>query len=583
MSGPNSTARTVLALAALHAALVGWALRAWIHGPFQGEGILDGAEVLALARTGSPGAFQTKSPLYPALLQGAFEVLGDSPWTIGLLGLALSLATLLAVDRMARALGRPEAAPWAVGLYTFSGSAIVFAIQPLPAMLSTALLAWGSLAALHGTRCGRPSRGLLAGALLGASAFASAPHSIPALLVGGWLGLRRRWAATAAAAAGVARVARACLAAFGARAWPTGSMLNLRLGNGGARSGICEVRPGPAYDRVRLEAAFAGSDLRGSAPDFERFQRDALGRELRADPLGALATLLCKGYLSWFRTETVTDSDFRHGLRGFPLAVLWLSSFGWIAALALASLLRWRPAALWVPVAGVLAVNVLWLTSARYRFPALPFSCVAAGAFVASRPGLRAWAAAALIALPLNVNLSGRALLVPGDGLVQEGRMWLARDRLAPRAAQALEQAITEGSRDPRARYELALISEARGEPESAEERYREALELDPLYPEAAENLVALLLAQGRVQAAIEVGDELSRSSPFAGKVWLNLASARRVLDPDADVRELEAQGCLRLALRALAHGDEQAARRWAAQARARGLDDPRLPAATDV
>jgi tetratricopeptide (TPR) repeat protein len=570
--------RAVAGLAALHAALGLWALAAWVHGPFRGEGVLDGAEVLAQARTGSAGAFQTKSPLYPALLRAAFAIAGDSPWTVGALGLALSVATLLATARLAVELGHPRAAPWAAALYALSGSALVFAIQPLPVMLATALLAWSVVAALRASARGGALAAALAGLALGAATFTRAPLLIPAAGVVVWLAARRRLPAAATVAAGMLAVALTCFAACGSSAWPTGSMLNLRLGNGAARSGISDLRPGPSYDRVRIEAASAAPAERGAAPAFERFQRNALRAEVEADPPGAIATLARKAYLFWFRTETVTAADFRHGLRGFPLAPLLLASFGLVVPLALASLVRARPAAVWLPLLGVLAVNVVWLTSARYRFPALPLLCVAAATLLAAPPRPREWLLAAALAVPLNLSLAGTALLVPGDGLVQEGRLWMERDRLAPRARQAYEEAIASGSRDPRARYELALALEARGQADAAEARYREALELDPLYPEAAENLLALLLREGRAQEAREEGERLVRTSPHAGKAWLNLAAARRALEPGADVRTLEAEGFLRLSLRALAQADLATARRFAAEARARGLDDPRLP-----
>ena len=580
MSEPSRRAfhRAIPALAALHAALGLWALWAWIHGPFLGEGVLDGAEVLALARTGSAGPFETKSPLYPALLRAAFVLAGDSPWTVGCLGILLSLSALTGVARLCAEIGRPQAAPWAVGLYALSGSALAYAVQPLPAMFATALLTWGAVACSRARRGNSPSAGLVTGLLLGACSFTRAPLALAALLLLAWLGASRCRRAAMGAGAAVCLVTLGCFAVFGERAWPSGSMLNLRLGNGAERGGLCDLRPGPAYDRLRLEAACADPSTRGEPPAFERFQRSALWSEVRRDVPGALRTLVRKAYLTCFRTETVSAADFRHGLSRFPLAPLLLASFGLVAPLALASLGLLRSAAVWLPLLGVLAVNVAWLTCARYRFPGLPFACVAAGVFLAARPSARLWSLAAVLALLLNANLSGRSLVVPGDGLVQEGRLWMERDRLAPRALAAYEDALRAGSRDPRARYELALALEARGEIGAAEQRYREAIELDPLYPEAAENLVALLLRAGRTADAISEAEALAQSSPYAGGVWLNLASARRALDPEADLSDTEAQGFLRLSLRALAQGDLQTALRWASAARARGLADSRLP-----
>lgn len=565
-------------LAALHAGLAAWALWAWIRGPFLGEGIVDGAEVLSLARTGSAGPFETKSPLYPALLGLAFEVTRDSPWTVGALGIALSLAVLVGVERLCRAIGQPRAAPWSAALYALSGSSFVYAAQPLPPMGATAALVWGTVALAKARHSGALALAVLGGALLAASAFTRAPLALAGVLLIAWLLSERRWKLVAAAAAGALCVTLACFAVFGERAWPAAASLNLRLGNAGERTGFSDVRPGPVYDRMRIEAAFAPHELRGEAPEFERFQRAALRSEVVADPLGALATLARKAYLFWFRTEIVSAGDFRHGLSPFPPARVLLLSFGLVAPLALASSARWRTAPIALPILSVWAADILWITCARYRFPALPFACAAAGIWIASRPRRRDWAVAGALALLLNVNFSGKPLTVPGDGFVQEGRLWLARDRLAERSLSAFREALAAGSRDPRGRYELALALEARGELEEAERRYREALELDPLYPEAAENLVALLLRAGRTEQAAREAEQLVLSSPYAGGLWLNLAAARRAEEPLADVRELEAQGFLRLSLRALAQGDLQRARRWAAEARSRGLSDARLP-----
>jgi Tetratricopeptide repeat len=565
-------------LAVLHTGLALWALWAWIHGPFLGEGIVDGAEILSLARTGSAGPFETKSPLYPALLRSAFELCGDSPWTVGALGIALSLETLLGVDRLARVLGRPEAAPWAAGFYAVSGSAFVYAVQPLPPLGATAALVWGTIAAARAQQSDSVARGVLGGALIAASAFARAPLALAGMLTAAWLAWGRRWRAASGMAVGALAVVLACFAGFGERAWPAAASFNLRLGNGGERSGFSDVRPGPFYDRMRIEAAFAPTEERGAAPEFERFQRTTLRAEIAADPLGALATLARKAYLFWFRTEISGEADFRHGLTRFQPARLLLLSFGLVAPLALASLLKARPAPVWLPLLSVFAADVVWLTCARYRFPALPFACTAAGIWIAARPRPRDWIAASVCALLLNVNLSGWALTIPGDGLVQEARVWLTRDRHAERALSAGLDAVTAGSRDPRGRYELALAHEARGQVGDAERCYREALELDPLYPEAAENLVALQLRAGRTAEAAAEAEALAKSSPYAGGVWLNLAAARRTLDPLSDVSDLEREGFLRLSLRALAQGDLQQARSLANEARARGCVDARLP-----
>lgn len=573
--------RVLLGLALLHGLLGLWALWAWIHGPFAGEGVLDGAELLALARTGGSGTFETKSPLYPALLSVAFALLGDSPWTVGVLGLALSQATLWACARLARRAGGDlRASRLAAGLYVLSGSALAFGVQPLPTMLATALFAWGALALAGALQSRADGLAVLAGILLASSALTRAPLLPATLALVTWAAWRGRRRTTLCVLGSLFVVALLAVAVWGARAWPSGAMFNLRLGNGAERSGICDVRPGPQYDRPRLEAAFAPPSERGTAPAFERFHRTALRREVAEEPLGALATLARKAYLFCFRTETVSSADFRHGLARFPLSnAMWLS-LGIIAPIGLWGLARSRRAILVLPVLALLAVNVLWMTCARYRFPALPFLCASAGILIASRPARGTWLGIFGLALALNVNLSGRLLTVPGDGLVQEARLYLARDRRDARVQQTFAAAFAAGSRDARAHYELALALEADGPLQdlaASERHYRLALELEPAYPEAAENLMAHLMRRGLTSQAEAFARGPGSTVPYAARLSLNLASLVLERDPSADVSALMGAGLRDLALRTLAGGDLDQAHRWAIQARQAGSDDPRL------
>lgn len=562
-----------------HALLVLGALWAWIEGPFRGQGVLDGAEVLRLAREGTSGTFQTKSPLMPAVLGVLLRLLGDSPWTVGAFGLACSLATLAAVVALAREVDpAPRCARTAAALYALSGSTLVYAVQPLPALCATACLAWGAVALARACRGGGAAWAVAGGALCAAAALARAPLALAgAALLACALAARPRTALQASGALLVCGLLAAAL--WGERAWPAGAWFNLRLGNGGGRSGMCDVRPGPLYERLRIEAAFAPVAERGAPPDFEAFHALALRRELRDDPAGALATLARKAYLFLQRSETVSAADFHHGLARFPLAPLLLGTFGLIAPLALGGLARAPRWVLLAPIAAVFAVNVLWMTCARYRFPALPFACAAAGAFVASRPGARALGTCALAALAFNANLSGRALRVAGDGLVQEARLELARDRAGSRVRELYAAAFAAGSLDARAHYEFALALEAEGpgrDVAGALEHYALALGLAPDYAEAAENRVALLLREGRTAQARALCEARPPELAHAARMDLNLAGLERAAGHDARASELERAGFTALALRALAGGDVEQAARWAREAAARGAADPR-------
>jgi len=588
---PEGPARGALAaIALLHVGLALWAAGAWRSGPFGGRAILDGFEVLELARTGSTGALATKSPLYPALLRAGLGTGWPAPDVIAGLGLVVSLSTLAGVAVLARRVtGQPWAAPLAALGWTLSGSAYAFLVQPLPVGLATALLT-GAAILLASTAAPRLVRPLGAGALGAAAAFTRAPLALFVVLASAWLLVRHGRRRAGAYALGALGVTLAAFALFGRDAWPRGGALNLRMGNGAERSGISDVRPGPAYDRVRYAGTFEALDDAGRARSSDEVQLARLSEEVARDPLGALGTLGRKAWLFGHRTETHTAADFRHGLLDLPWFPLALGSWGLLFPLALAARRTWREPALWLPLVAVFVANVLWLTSARYRFPALPFVCVGAAAFLTTdlRSPRRtvAVARAALAGLVFVPVWTSQPLRFPGDGLVQEAHARMAEEPTPERARVALERALEVGA-DPRAAYDLALWHERSAatapDPRAALERaidlYARALELDPLYAQAAENRMRCLIVAGRTDAARRFGRETIERNPYAGFAWLNLAELDRERRPPADARRLRARGHAILALRRRAQGALEAAREHAAEARRLGTDDARIAA----
>ncbi len=568
--------RAILTIAGLHAALILWAGWAWIHGPFQGEGVIDGAEVLALALEGSAGPFETKSPLYPALLGWVLGLTGEVPWTVALCGLVSSVAVLLGVAFLTFRLAGRRAAVVAALLYALSGSTLAFSVQPLPTVFAAALLVWG--AALLARDTDSPGRGsaLLAGALLAASIFARLSLLPAALLLLVWAVRRRRYALV-----GALGVAVLLGTTFGGRSWPEGGGLNLRLANSGQRSGITDIRPGPRYHALRwqaVESQYQHEPLR----DLDEEQYRLLELEVLADPGGAIRTLSNKLQLFWHGTEIVASADFRHGLERMPPAKLLLWSFALIAPLALVGLCRRRPTVLWLAVAGVLAANVLFATCARYRFPALPFLCAAAGIAVASTRSRRElwWLGGALLCTA--PNWTGVRLVLPGDGWVQEGFLAMQRDRTSDEALATLEEANRLGD-DARGAYLLGLCHERRwqagggAELERALKGYRRALRIEPDYPEAAENLVAALLRAGRVPEARTTAIEWLERIPRAGFLELNLAGILEAEGDAAGAREHAARGHRMMALRSLSQNELESARLHATEARKLGVVDRHL------
>lgn len=561
--------RALLPPLLVHALLGLWAGVAWLEGPFQGAGVVDGGELLDLAR-GVDSGLVTKSPLYPWLL-GLGLRLADHPWTPALLGLGTSLLTLWCVAALTARLHGERAARAAAWLYCLSGSTYCFLVQPLPEPLA-ALLLVGAVLALHDRRW------WLGGLLLGGAVFTRAPLLPAAVLLLGWACWTNGRNGALRLLGGLAAVTVLCLLVFGGNAWPAGGALNLRLGNGGQRSGLPDLRPGPAYDEFRYAAVFGQPADRPLGSD-TAFHLAALGEEVAADPLGAAGTLLRKLHLCLHRTEVVTSADFRHGLGAWPPLPLLLLSFGLVVPFALLGTwrARGRPVLVLLPILAVLLANVLFLTSARYRFPMLPLLCVLAAAEVIRwRRPLREWAVLAALVVLANVNLGGRALLVPGDGLVQEAFHRMLRERTAPAAPALLERALELGD-DPRAAFLLGLWHEHTGAPVPAAAAFARALAAFPGYAEAAENrLRALVAARGFDDAARQFARTQMAATERAGLLCLSLAD----LDPSLTAREreaLRAEGHRRMALRSFAQGQWEAARRHAAAARAAGVTDERV------
>ena len=474
-------------------------------------------------------------------------------------------------------MGGKRGALVAAGLYAISGSSFAFGVQPLPTLFATALLVWGALLIERKDAEERAPFGMLGGGLLAASFFARA-SLLPAI----GLALLFTRKPRRAAWAGAIGTGMILAGVFGTGSLPEGGGLNLRLGNGGERGGFAELRPGPRYERLRWEAVWSQPDDRPLEKQ-DAQQYALLADEVADDPGGALVTLLRKAHLFWHPPEIVSGADFRHGLREFAPAPALLWSFALVAPLALIGLLRHRPRTLLGPTAGVLLATVVYLTAARYRFPALPFLCAAAGLVVARPWGRREvlWLGAAL--LVVWPNWFGKSLLVPGDGFVQQGRMLLERDVTSEEARVALERALEVGA-DPRAAYSLGFFYQTRwraqgdeADLERAVRAYRRALELEPDFPEAAENIVAYLKLAGHVDEARAEALLWIERIPRAGYVFLSLADILAGEGETERARKHAARGHQLIALRKLSQGALDSAAQHAREARRLGVVDARL------
>ncbi len=612
--GSGRASRGRAALYVVHALLGLWAVRAWADGPFHGEAIQDAANVLRLAMFGPGAGAEPCSPLYPALLGIVLALRASPVWVFGCLGVATSLAVLAGISALCRRLADPSAAFRAMLLYVLSGSVLAFIPQPLPVLLGTALLLWGSVAltarrapdATGGETGGETAaagaeklaslpvrHALLGGALLAASVLTQAPLLLPALCI--VAGLLRRETVRVAAAFGAALLVVALAAvALPLELWPAGAGLQMRLGNGGARSGCPDVRPGPALDQMRVEPVVAAWESADASLSADAWQVGRLLEECAEDPAGAFVTLCRKLYLFWQRTEIVEGADFRHGLSGMAPERLLLLSFGLIGPLALASLRSragavrsrhgWRQGAVWWPVLGVLLANLAMFTSSRHRLPALPYLCMAAGIWLAARPRRPEWMLAAALGVVLNADLASRPLIWAGDGELQEGALLLSEGVVDP-ASVVLARAAQVGA-DPRA----ALLLGAAFDREvslhgdltlrlQAEAWYREALARRSLYPDAADALMRSLVTQGKPEEGLSFGQAYVGRDAWAGAARLSLASMVVQLGDKQGARDLLVEGNRNIALWAIAHNDPQLAQRCTTELLRLAARDPVLEA----
>jgi len=271
-----------------------------------------------------------------------------------------------------------------------------------------------------------------------------------------------------------------------------------------------------------------------------------------------------------------------------PIVPLLLWSFALIAPLAVVGLARGRlrTNAILLALLGILLANLLFAAAARYRFPALPFLCVAAGCALVTPWRKRDCALLAGTLLLFWPNWSGVQLTLPGDGLVQEGQLELERERTSEAGRRALEAAVELGD-DPRAAYLLALCHEHRwqvtGDPDDLERslrNYQLALERELDFPQAAENRVALLMRAKRVTEARAEALALLEQVPRAALLHLNLSTMLADEGAAAEARRHAALGHQGMALRALSQNDVASARQHAARARDLGVKDSRLDTA---
>ena len=126
----------------------------------------------------------------------------------------------------------------------------------------------------------------------------------------------------------------------------------------------------------------------------------------------------------------------------------------------------------------------------------------------------------------------------PASAEVTEAESLIAQGR-ADDAVPLLERAIAANARDVRAHLDLGLAHELREDLEAAERAYRGAIEIDPAFAEALNNLGALLRDTERGEEGIAMLRRAIEARPGFASAHLNLALA---LEDAGDLEGAEAE-----------------------------------------
>ncbi|MBX3189948.1 MAG: tetratricopeptide repeat protein [Labilithrix sp.] len=93
-------------------------------------------------------------------------------------------------------------------------------------------------------------------------------------------------------------------------------------------------------------------------------------------------------------------------------------------------------------------------------------------------------------------------------------------------ARASFEAALTKNPKQADAHYYLGLVMDKTGDRAAAEKHYREALAIQPDFPEPAENLVALLVEGQKYEEAITIAKKVLAKNAKNAEMQLNLAFA---------------------------------------------------------
>ncbi|HUT53836.1 MAG TPA: tetratricopeptide repeat protein [bacterium] len=436
---------------------------------------------------------------YPWLLGGLYYFFGPGLILPRLVQMALGLASIVLVHRIAARLFNKGAALAAALLFGLYWPQMLFEQRILDATLFTFLnLAW-LLGAVRAVESGRARAWAATGLLIGAAAVVRPTPVICLAALFVWLMYRAARERSQAPALGALAMLAACLIiilpvmAGGRLASGHWSLLqaegglNLYIGNNPDADGTPYARPGGVYDRLQaLPVAEAGiTDPAGQ----DRFYMKKIFEFMRRDPARFWKLQLKKAALLVNHRElrASVNPEFQRSL--FPALRLPLPGFGVILALALAGLpaLRWRRRGhqvFMIHLAAFAGFTVATVVSSRYRLP------LAAGMMVLAGAGAMELGRAALLMRGKEQGRRGRLPRAAAPVALMLLGLGLSRLPVAPHYTDAEDWSYMGG----------AWLEQ--GNRERAADSYEKALALDPSLAEAMMGMARLEQENGDAGAA---------------------------------------------------------------------------------
>jgi tetratricopeptide (TPR) repeat protein len=528
------------------------------HPAQDGDYYLQWARAIAAGEGRAVGAYYL-APLFPHVLALFLVVFGENFAMLYLFQQLLGLATALVIAIGGRALIGARAALIATALFLLHHPLVFFSSRPLgePLALFFLFASW----ALAARTSGRSA--LCAGLLAGVGALARPNLLLVPLFWALADTVSGRWRQAALLIGGVSLVLLpVALRNAAVSGHPvlvsSNSGITAYHGNGLAARGVYTMPAGfsgelgsQRDEATALARLHAGRELDPVEAD-RWWGREALRVRL-ADPWGSAWLLLRRASLLLDNYEYGLDAHPM--LDGNPWRPTWrlpegrelaLVPFALLLGLAVAGLAMsgvrgtggwWT----WSAIVAAALTPLLFYVSSRYRLPTAALLVIPAGCGLnrlIARDGNGGGRLRALIAggavLALSLGLSWIDLSDLG---------WIRRtgqaEALANRAAAHqhagdLEAADRDARRatalapwSARSRFNLAVIAEARGRLEEAEQSYREALELsEGALAEAAANLAKIMIDRGQADQAVSVLTRALEARPTHETCWTNLVVA---------------------------------------------------------